>query len=332
MGNTSLQSLFFEKIKEMLPASTTLVNELEDILGLSIDSAYRRIRGETILDINEIATLCGHYKISFDSLQENNSGTVTFKYNYLKNDEFSFKEYINNVYRDLKKINQIKDSQIIFAAEDIPIFHHFQFAELASFKMFYWMKSVMNVQRFENEKFSIDLIDDETREVGEKIYDLYCQTNSVEIWTELTIFSILKQIEFYWESGNFKSQEDALLICNQLQQELACIQKQAELSTKITNENTRNNFENNFKLYLSDIELGNNCILVNMGSVKFVYLVHYTFNTLITSNNTFAEETDEWLNTLIKKSSLISGVSEKQRFQFFKKCNSELDKLIAKIS
>lgn len=330
METSSLQDILFDKIKELLPANTSLVNELADIFDLSIDSAYRRIRGETALNIYEVATLCSHYKISFDSLHDYHSGSVTFKYNFLKNNELGFKGYLQNVYDDLKKIHDTKNSHIVFAAEDIPIFHHFKFPELSAFKMFYWMKSVMNVERYENEVFSPDIIDKEIKELAEKIYNLYSKTPSTEIWTELTIHSLLKQIEFYWESGYFATEEDALLLCGQVKMELENIQKQASLSSKITDD-TIANYENNYMLYISDIELGNNSILVRLGEAKMVYLIHYTFNSLITGNNTFSEETETWLNTIIKKSTLISGVSEKQRFQFFKKANTIVNKLIEKI-
>jgi len=89
--------------------------------------------------------------------------------------------------------------------------------------------------------------------------------------------------------------------------------------------------EDNYKLYNSDVTIGNNCILVNMGEVKATYLSHHTFNAMITTNNSFCNETDSWLKNLIKKSTLISGVSEKQRYQFFKKISQNIEKLRAKI-
>ena len=42
-----LQTRFLDAIKQMLPASTSLVSEISDLLEVSNDSAYRRIRGET---------------------------------------------------------------------------------------------------------------------------------------------------------------------------------------------------------------------------------------------------------------------------------------------
>jgi hypothetical protein len=48
---------------------------------------------------------------------------------------------------------------------------------------------------------------------------------------------------------------------------------------------------------------------------------------MTTTNSLFVNEAEEWLKNLIKKSNLISGISEKQRNQFFKKLFSKLEKL-----
>jgi hypothetical protein len=40
-------------------------------------------------------------------------------------------------------------------------------------------------------------------------------------------------------------------------------------------------------------------------------------NSLATANPQFCEETEHWLKNLEKKSTLISGVSEKLRYKFF---------------
>jgi hypothetical protein len=50
-----------------------------------------------------------------------------------------------------------------------------------------------------------------------------------------------------------------------------------------------------------------------------------------TSNISYCNETEIWLNNLIKKSTLISGVAEKHRYQFFRKAFRGLDNLLEKI-
>lgn len=328
---TTLQNILFDKIKSVIPKNTSLSEGLADLLELSTDSIYRRIRGETSLTIDEVHLLCAHYRISFDSLCINKSNTVSFAYNSLNSNEEGFEKYLHAILDHITIINKNQNKQIIYLAEDLPIFYNFYFKELSAFKMFYWMKSMINVASYSNKKFNPSIISDELLETARSIYDLYLSIPSIEIWTEGSILSLLKQIEFYWDSGHFQSKEDALLLCDQTIFLLNQIQQQAQANTKLPNTKTEEGSRANFKLYLCEIEIGNNCIHIITGETKSVYITHLTFNKLLTTNLDFCNDTEEWLETLIKKSVLISGASEKQRYRFFNNNLNEVNKLKERI-
>lgn len=161
--------------------------------------------------------------------------------------------------------------------------------------------------------------------------DRYTQIPSIEIWSDDTVNSTAKQIEFYWDAGFFSNKEDALLICDQLSLTLERIKKQAELNSKLDRDNKPISTENNYTLYHSDVMIGNNCILVKMGDAKATYISYHTFNVMLTTNANYSHETDLWLKNLIRKSNLISGVAEKQRYQYFKRIENMMKKLRDKI-
>ena len=321
--NNSAQLAFIQKLKDVTPPNISLVDELADLLQVSNDSAYRRIRGETTLSIDEVVLLCNHYKISFDSFNNQHSGTVTFNCKSLGNNDNSLEEYLTGILTDLKNIQSFDKKEIIYAAEDIPVFHNFKFPELTAFKLFYWNKSVINPPSLSGKKFNFNSISKEFINLTKDIYETYSTIPSIEVWTEETISSLLKQIEFYWHAGLFENKDDALLVCDQVAQMISMIEKQAEMSSK--NKNAA--YENNFTLYNSEIMIGNNTILVTMGEVKVTYISYHFFNSMITTNTSFCTETDNWLKNLTKKSTLISGVAEKQRYQFFKKKYEAVKKL-----
>ncbi len=324
------QSQFLKKIEDIIPISSSLVNELSDVLETSTDSSYRRIRCETLLSIEEIIKLCDHFNITFDAFSKSENTAVTFNYSKLEPSISCFKEYLEKLLQDMKTIDNSNQKQIIYACEDIPVFHHFNHPILASFKMFYWMLTILNVPELEFEKFDTNNINSELTETGKQIAAAYSRIPSIEIWTETTIHSTIKQIEYFWEAGKFKNKNDALKVCEELRNEITLIQRQAEKGTKL--DSFPNNIqENNFKLYFSDMEITNNCVHVNIGSLKSVYLGHFTFSTMSTFNDSYCKETFEWMNTIIKKSTLISGISEKQRYQVFKKYFKYIDELEEKI-
>ncbi len=328
----SRQKQFFKKIEDIISDNTSLVNELIDILGLSMDSAYRRIRGETSLTMDEIVLLCNRYKISFDSFINLESGNVTFHYNQMGNGIEFFTKYMQSTLQDMKIIHSAKQKQIIYACEDIPIFHNLYYSEIAAFKMFYWMKSILNVSELKDKKFNSEEISNEIKEIGKQIYELYTKVPSIEIWTDTTIQSTVKQIRFYWVSGMFESNDVAIKVCESLKEEVQVIQKQAETGSKVLRPGKDPKYNNNYELFFSEIEITNNTVLVKLNETKMVYIGHLTFNTMSTSNKTYCQETDTWLENIIRKSTPLSGVSEKHRYQFFKNSFAAIDELISEIS
>jgi hypothetical protein len=46
-----------------------------------------------------------------------------------------------------------------------------------------------------------------------------------------------------------------------------------------------------------------------------------------TTNANFNQQNEQWLNNILAKSTLVSGVSEKQRNQFFKSIYKQIDEL-----
>jgi hypothetical protein len=330
----SAQIVFMQRVKSVLPSSISLVNELSDLLKISNDSAYRRIRGESALTIEEITLLCKHFKLSFDSFINNRSEhSVTFSYQPFNGNANSFALYLQNMKTNLETVLKYPSDQqqIIFAAEDVPIFHHFAHPDLTTFKLFYWDKSILNAPGFEDKKFELVSTDPLLKELAKEIYELYAKIPCIEIWTDNTVNSTLKQIEFYWDSGVFLSKEDALLICGEVNQMLLRICRQAELNVKLDLHNKPVGIENSYLLYHSDVMIGNNCILTQMGNSKETYISYHTFNSMATTNDTYCNETEWWLKNLIRKSNLISGVGEKQRYRYFKIIDDALKKLIAKI-
>ncbi|HTL82139.1 MAG TPA: hypothetical protein VL651_10565, partial [Bacteroidia bacterium] len=188
----TVQSQFIQKLKESIPANTSLVDEMADLLSISTDSAYRRIRGETALTIDEVTKLCNHYKMGFDFTGKPEGGfgsSVTFNYHHLSDELDHFRSYLINIRNDMKRIKSSVMKEILFAAEDILIFHHFCFPHLAAFKLFYWTKSILNIREFEGKKFDISAIPAEFTDLTAEIYNLYVDIPSLEIWSLDTINS-----------------------------------------------------------------------------------------------------------------------------------------------
>ncbi|HCT29948.1 MAG TPA: hypothetical protein DIW31_04280 [Bacteroidales bacterium] len=323
-----MQEVFIKHLKEVAPANVSLVDDIADLLSISNDSAYRRLRCETELSLDETYRICKHYRISADNIFSNQAQSVTCNYIKLTDSADNFENYLSNLLKQLEQISKSENSSIIYAAEEVPIFHSFHSQKLSAFKLFYWQRSVLNIADYQNKKFDWDVIPEKQLLLAENIHKTYLQIPSNEIWTSDTIQTSVKQIEYYFESGAFKDKDDAITVLMELKEMVQTIHTYAEKENK----NDRNNsYVVPFQLYNSDLVIGTNCIHVNSDGHIFSYISFNTLNSLTTSNQQFCGEIEHWMKNLSKKSTLISGIAEKQRFQFFNKIYKAIDVSIEKI-
>jgi hypothetical protein len=321
-----MQVRFMNLIRRKSDPGSSLVYELSDLLGVSTDSIYRRLRGETHLSFEEIALLSSHYHISMDMLNETAPGLVAFQYSMLDHPE-NFRRHWVAMLNDLRSIDAAAHKEIVYAAIDIPIFHHFHYPALMDFKMFYWQREVINDPVLKDKKFDETLVDPAIKEIAADIYRAYASIPSSEIWTEDTMNSTIKQIKFYHESGLFASSDDAIRIIDELLAEIDNIEHQAEDGRKSDLSGEFPEIKGGFSLYVSDIEIGSNTVLTRRDNIDAIYMGFQTFNTIITTNSRFCADTEVWLRNLVKKSTLISGVSQKQRYQFFQAQRNKVNKV-----
>ena len=328
-----IQLKFFEKLKQVIPPNISFANEIADVLEISVDGAYRRMRGESVLGMDELTKLCRHYQIPPDVfISSDETTTAAFHYRKMIHDEAGFTDYLKNIISDLHKISTANPRQIIYASADMPLFIQFLSPEYSAFKTFFWQKAMLNLPSQEGKKFSASSVHPAMAEMCKKIADLYIQIPSIEIWHDDTVQSNLKLVEFAWESGMFASKDDALLICKKLSEMVETAEKWAAKSAKFREEGKWAENEGNFTMYQSEFVLTNNHIFVTAGNARILYLTLHTFNSIATTNSLFCTETDEWLKNIIRKSARISGEGEKQRHKFFRQSQEKISALVSKIS
>lgn len=337
--NGYIQQAFFQQIKDRLASHLSLVDEVADALEVSNDSAYRRIRCETSLTFDEIRILSGHYGISIDGFIKSPSDVIGFKYKPIDEHHFTFVNYLEAILDDMKRIDVFEEKEIIYLANDIPFFNLLQIPEIASFKLFFWRKTVLDFSSLSNEKFSLNKEDRKINELSRQIRDLFIKIPCIEIYGAEAVETTLKQIEYYWVSGLFDDNKVATVLCDKLSELFEHIQLQAQLGFKFNYdkgktlpEGIKEVKEKNYKLYYNEVVHADNTILVKAGETYMTYLTNNALNSLVTTNEGFYKDTLKAINILIKKSTLLSGTSEKERNRFFLGYQNKIKLLKDKIS
>jgi hypothetical protein len=317
MNTPASQDFLFQRIKETLPSHVSLVDAVSEILHVSSDSAYRRIRGETPLVLEEAKILCDHYHLSLDTILHIKSGSTLFQNIRINADHYRYDRYLTDLISQLKHIGGFIQKEIIYQTKDVPIFHNFYFTPLIAFRYFFWMKTLLRHPDFAERHFELDCVPDEIVKLSHELIKEYNKIPSTEIWNTECINTAIMQIEFYKDSGYFTSTADIKTIYDALEQTFVHLKDQVEDGCKfLPGENARGRKEN-FRFFYNRVFLGDNTILVKTDRVKTVFLNYDVLNYLSTTDESFCNPCYEDMQNLLKRSTLISRTSEKHRNIFF---------------
>jgi transcriptional regulator with XRE-family HTH domain len=316
-GN-DIQSVFFERIRKVLPATVSLADELAEVLNISRDSAYRRMRGETVLSLDEVKKLALRFRISVDSILSPESDEIAlFQYQSVDSERFTFSAWLKTISGNLSLLQKFPDPELWYFAKDIPVFYYFNSPLLSCFKMYFWMSAVLRYDGYRNGKFNPSIIPREMTAIGHKIFEQYTSINRTEIWSEETLNVTLRQIEFFYDCGFFEDPSFATQLCDEYSVLVKNICTWAEAGFK-------DRKESGFTLYKNDLLIADNTILFKMGDRRMVFIPYNTLNILSTTNELFCLQTDDYLKNLISKSDKISTTGAKQRNAFFNQMNDKI--------
>ena len=224
-----IQQELFRVVRTKIPDHLSAADEIAKILAISADSVYRRMRGEKPVSLEEVSKLCSHYQVSIDQLMNIQNNAFLFYGKNVNAKNFSFDEYLGTTLEYMKLMQNFKSKELYYLCKDIPLFHHYHSRDLAAFKYYFWMKTLLQFPEFNNRKFSLDDYPETTFQLGRKCLELYNQLNCYELWNFESLNSTLRQIEFYHDGNFFVSNAEAYRVYTAMEKFMDHLEKQAEL-------------------------------------------------------------------------------------------------------
>ena len=318
MTTGELQQQLFKAIKTKMGESATAVEEIAKLLAISNDSAYRRMRGDKTLTIDELQLLCSHYQVSLDQFMNIAARGILFQGQFLDKSNFRFEDYLTSMLQNMAYMNSFKEKQFFYLCKDLPIFHQYHIREIAAFKWFFYLKTYFHFPGFEKRKFRFSDHPDELFAIERKILDLYNQLPSVEIWNLENMNIFFRQIEFYRDGRVFESDQDIYKLYEAIERLWDHLEQQASLGYKFNYGDADQKPLGEFKMYFNEVLLGDNNSMVVLDGVKMAFVSHTTINFMMTKDQGFTENMYNHIQNQMKRSTLISEVSEKERARFFR--------------
>ena len=318
METNQLQQQLFSFLKDSIPPHLSLVDELCDLLNLSHDSVYRRIRGEKPITLAELKIICEKYHISLDQLLQLENESVLFDAPGLNGMPAEFSDYMNAVLNQLKYFNSFTTRDMHYLCKDSTIWNFYLFPELAAFKTFFWSKTINNQAALSNKMFSFEEFPyHDCFLLGQQVLKEYNQIPSVELWNLESMHSTLNQIAYYKDAGNFKSKYDLELVINSFINMVDHLQLQAEKGVKFMPGDTELSYRASIQFFINELILGNNTMVINLDGKKISMVTYSVFHYLFTKDPRFSTKVMASFDTLLNRSTLVSKTGEKDRNRFF---------------
>jgi len=324
MEASTTQVLFFQHIKTLLPSHVSMVDAIADLLEISNDSAYRRIRGEKGVSLEEMQKLASHYKISIDQFLHIETDSFIFSGKLADSSNHTFVEWMESVLKQGMFMNSFQNKHMYYLAKDLPVMQQFVIPELLVFKSFFWRKSILHFEDMRGVKFSLNDMDSVHMELGKKIVEVYNQVPTTEIWNVESINSTIRQIEFYRESNIFQNPDEVVELYRAVYKLVDHLEKQAELGLKFSLGGSPANNAAAYNLFNNELILGDNTILAELDDNIVTFLNHSVINFLATRDKRFNTYIYESLQNLIRKSTQLSKVGEKDRVRFFNRIRDKM--------
>lgn len=312
----TFQEHLFNRIKEILPAGRSLADAVAEVLRISPDSAYRRMRGDTLLVLDEARELAREFQISLDALFDLRDDFIVFQRTEVDAGGYDFTRYLTGIHRQLKMVDGCREKDILYLTKGIPLFHLFPFRPLLDFRYYFWMRNNVEVPELLEQKFSTGLLPPEAEAVGWEILRLYNRIESIEIWSSENIKSTLLQLAFCRDAGLMTARQAAEVSAS-LRQMLRHLQAQAERGSKYLPSESPQFRKENFRFFYNGMGLGNDIILTTCDGRSVLYLNNDALDYLTCTDEAYCGKVREKLEGIMRRSTLISRVGEQQRNMFF---------------
>src|SRR6186713_3360768 len=173
MSNYQSHEFLFRRMKELLPPHISVVESVADILHISSDSAYRRIRGETPLVLDEARELCQYFKLSLDQILNVKGGATMFQNVRIDTKNYKYEKYLTDLITQVEYAGSFIHKEIIYLTKDMAVFHNFYYKPLIAFRYYFWMKSIIQDPGFADKGFEFSLLSEEAEKLSQKLVVAY---------------------------------------------------------------------------------------------------------------------------------------------------------------
>nr|WP_129731456.1 hypothetical protein [Parabacteroides goldsteinii] len=319
MSKNLIHEKFIGAIREKIPHKATLTNTLVELLRLEREAVYRRMRGDVAFSFAEIAAISNKLGISLDNL----AGTNPAK---SRPYQLSLVEYIDPIEDDyrmwglynerLKEAREDPASRNVECMNVLPAIFLLDYTHITRFYLFKWYNQYGHSDK------TVHFRDIES---AEKLLAVQRVTaietkhikNTTYVWDPLIFQYMVNDLQYY-SSIRLIDMEDV----RSIKQELLHFLNKLEI---LASRGTYSETGNPIQLYISNINFDASYSYLETKNLRISMIRAFILNSVVSLDGKAYEIFYNWMQALLKSSTMISVSGEKQRILFFEKQRAIID-------
>ncbi|MDL2214679.1 hypothetical protein LJC00_00630 [Dysgonomonas sp. OttesenSCG-928-M03] len=312
MNNQIFNDKIIDAIREKLPSDISLTTILSETLFLGKEALYRRLRGTVPFTFAEIVSLCEKFDLSLDYIFKKEQQTkAVFDLCFLDpydSDEVYF-DMLTNYVRKVRKLRSYPNSYSLMALNILPYMFYQPLESISKFNIFKW-RYIMN-KGIDKITFSDFSITDKVRNIQKEATreTLSILKNQI-LLSPRTFESFLNDIN-YFRQIYLISDDDYL----SLKEELNAVLDDLEYMTI----HGKYRAGNEVMIYLSNIDFLASYVYFGSDGFEFTHFRICAANCIDSEDPVVCTLKKDWINSLMKASTLISLSGGIERIAFFEK-------------
>jgi len=317
-----MNKLIIDKVSENIPSNVKLVDYLMDILNLSRESIYRRVRGDLPFTFDQVMTLSSELKFSLDSIgSRDNSDSSCFRMrtpNEISPEE-KYKIMLTNCDKLLERQLKAKDMGAIVTMNRIFDLFSVAFDKLSHFFYYRWLHQAKDLPF--NYNLSNLILPDDVKELQKKIAMNHHKVDNTTFFVDSdSLKNTILEIRYYYDRGHINDEELSLLKADMAQM--------IDLS-EITARKGYHDSDHKFDYYISEIPIPVNSILIWYDDNTELFIWPYTINPLFNKNSDEVKNIHlEWIASMKKRSASISQSNEALQERHYRQQREYLNSIL----
>lgn len=299
-------------LHDIFPKNKDIADFLTDLLDLSKESVHRRLRGEVTFSFDEVVKISHKLELSIDKLINHNSSTVFFSMQMCKppKTEDIYIDVLNSNIQSRDRARKAKNAEIFTVLNRVPfdltLYHEY----LCKFSYYKWVVSRSNAgMKVDFENFVMP-------EVIKAKQQEYLDARSLEgaklnlIIDENIFLYKIREINYFRKRGLIKDSD-----IPHLQKDLHSVVEHLQHLTRTGI--SKGGFD--IRIYLSAIDIEPSYSYSECDGICSLVFWSPAGEVVTTNNHEMCARQKEWIDSLVRYTTLITQCNEIQQLEFFQK-------------